>query len=321
MRKMPKAQRECCVLAVDVGGTNIRAGLFNPRSAELHCIQTVATETSQGGSHALGRVAALARGVVAAGAAAALHPDGVGIGVPELVSLSGRIDSACSLPWSAGAVRAKLRKYGVVTIASDVRAAALAEARLGAGRDEPVFLYVTVGTGISCTLVIGGKPFAGAHGHAISFASGPTFAIGGDQGTPNPEPLEARASGPGILRRARGLGLAAADTPAVLRAAVAAPGLARTVVEAAATELAMHVAIIANAVDPTAIAVGGGLGCAQGPYWSTFRTAFSRFAWGPHAGRIRVRRAALGTRAGMIGAALSSLEAGKEGRRRRRGKG
>jgi len=92
--------------------------------------------------HALARVAALAREVVAEGAAAALHPDQVGIGIPELVGLSGRIDSRCSLPWRAETVRARLRAHGRVTIASDVRAAALAEARLGAGRQQPAFLFV-----------------------------------------------------------------------------------------------------------------------------------------------------------------------------------
>src|SRR2546430_9820677 len=43
------------------------------------------------------------------------------------------------------------------------------------------FLYVTVGTGISYSLVIDGKPFTGAHGHAISFASGPTASAIGAQ--------------------------------------------------------------------------------------------------------------------------------------------
>ena len=52
-----------------------------------------------------------------------------------------------------------------------MRAAALAEARHGAARGDPTFLYVGVGTGISSTLFIDGEPYAGAHGHAIAFAS------------------------------------------------------------------------------------------------------------------------------------------------------
>ena len=302
-------RRELCILGIDVGGTNIRAGLFSPRAGSLRCVRAIRTEASEGGRHALDRVAMLAGVVTAEGEAKGLRADKVGIGIPELVSPSGRIESSCSLKWRAGSVHARLRSHGRVTIESDVRAAALAEARLGAGRGQSVFLYVTVGTGISCTLVIDGKPYAGTHGHAISFASGPTFVTTNADGTVDSESLERRASGPGLVRRVHALGLQAPDAVAVCRAALAAPGIARDVVDAAATELAIHVAIVANALDPALIVLGGGLGCARGRYWATFRAAFPRYAWGPYSHRLRVRRAALGTKAGMIGAALSALEA------------
>ena len=172
-----------------------------------------------------------------------------------------------------------------------------------------MFLYVTVGTGISCALVIEGKPFVGSHGHAISFASGPTAAALNARGTAELAPLEAFASGPGILRRAQARGLTEADTLAICRTALREPGPAREIVDAAATELAIHVAILANALDPTLVVLGGGLGCSPGRYWSTFRAALPRYTFGPHMPRLRVCRARLGTRAGMIGAAQSALEA------------
>jgi glucokinase len=155
--------------------------------------------------------------------------------------------------------------------------------------------------------VIDGKPFLGAHGHAISFASGPTAAAIGARRTAVLEPLEARASGPGILRRARARGLTEPDAIAVCREALEGPGIAREIVDAAATELAIHVAILANALDPTLVVLGGGLGSAPGRYWSTFRAALPEYTWGPHMPRLRVCRAQLGTRAGVIGAAQSAL--------------
>jgi glucokinase len=54
-----------------------------------------------------------------------------------------------------------------VRIESDVRAAAVAEARFGAGRGHGVFVYLTVGTGISFSLVQQGVPYAGARGNAL----------------------------------------------------------------------------------------------------------------------------------------------------------
>ena len=147
-------------------------------------------------------------------------------------------------------------------------AAALAEARLGAGRGHRVFLYVTVGTGISCALVIEGEPFAGAHGHAISFATGPTAAAPGAPGAAALASLESLASGPGILRRAKERGLTEPDAIAICRSALEGPGPAREIVDAAATDLAVHVAILVNALDPTLVVLGGGLGCSPGRYWA-----------------------------------------------------
>ena len=291
------------MLGIDVGGTNIRAGLFDPKDNSLHCVRSTRTEASEGARHALTRVAELAREVVEQGREVGLVAGRVGIGVPELVGPDGQIETRCSLDWHARQVRASLSTHGKVTIASDVLAASLAEARLGAGRGHRVFLYVTVGTGISYSLVIDGKPFTGAHGHAISFASGPTASAIGAQSKAALEPLEARASGPGILRRARAAGLMQPDSIAVCRTALKGPGIAREIVDAAATELAVHVAILVNALDPTLVVLGGGLGCARGRYWSTFRGALPQYIWGPNMSLLRVRRAQLGSRAGIIGAA------------------
>ena len=298
-----------CVLGIDVGGTHLRAGLYDPRRHALHCVQTAATEAAGGGNHALARVAGLAHAVVEAGRTKGYGATRVGIGIPELVSTAGVIQSQSTLPWRAASVRAKLRRYGPVTIAADVMAAARAEARLGAGRGHAVFLYVSVGTGISSCLVIAGQVYAGAHGHALCLASGATHATPGSGGAIAYRSLEAEAAGPGILARARALGCAATDVPALLRAAGDGPGVAREVVDAAAAGLALHVAILANALDPGLIVLGGGLGCAPGRYGEAFRASLPHYTWGSHAQRLKVRRALLGPRAGLFGAALCAVEA------------
>jgi glucokinase len=301
-------QRQRCVLGIDVGGTSIRAGLFVPRSGSLRHVRAIRTDATNGARQALARAAAVAREVVEAGSRAGLTVHKVGIGVPELVGPGGEIESAAILSWRSAGVRRVFAAYGEVTIESDVRAAALAEARLGAARGSPNFLYVGVGTGISSTLFIDGRPYLGAHGHAIAFASGPTCAATASDGRTVFAPLESRASGPALVSRAKALGYHAEDAAEVCRAARAQPGIARGVVDDAATELAAHVAILVNALDPSLVVLGGGLGAAPGRYWTSFGSALPRFAWGRYARRVRVRRARLGARGGMIGAALSAVE-------------
>lgn len=299
------------ILGIDVGATNIRAGLVQVATGAVRCRYVGKTEASRGSRHSLNRVALLANQAVSAGQALGLEVSRVGIGIPELIGNDGQIDSECSLGWRADDMHRTLSRFGEVTLASDVRAAALAEARLGAGRGAPSFLYITVGTGIANTLVIGGEPYAGAHGHAISFASGPTFPASGKARKPRYEALKHRAAGPALVRRVRALGGKEEDAIEIGRKARAHGGLQRRVVEAAASELALHVAVIANALDPALIVLGGGLGSAPGHYWTTLRAVIRRHLWGPNARRLPVRRAALGAGSGLIGAALSAAEASR----------
>lgn len=48
-----------------------------------------------------------------------------------------------------------------ISIETDVNAAGLAEASLGAGRNKKVVLYVTIGTGIDVGVLINNKAFQG----------------------------------------------------------------------------------------------------------------------------------------------------------------
>jgi len=297
-----------CVLGIDVGGSSIRAGLVIPRSGALRHVRAIPTRAESGGRQALARAATVAREVVEAGQTSGLTVDKVGIGVPELVGAGGKIESRAVLPWRSSRVRKVFGQFGAVTISSDVRAAALAEARVGAARGNRTFLYVGVGTGISSTLFIDGQPYVGSHGHAIAFASGATCATQDRKGRTVFESLESRASGPALVRRANSLGFRARDAAEVCHAARKRSSVARRVVDAAATELASHVAILVNALDPSLVVLGGGVGADPGRYWNSFRIALPRFTWGRYARRVRVRRARLGARGGMIGAALSAVE-------------
>ena len=79
-----------------------------------------------------------------------------GLAVCELVDPGGRVRSAETVDWRGVDLLADFD-----WVESDVRAAALAEARFGAGRDEPDFLYVSVGTGISHCLMVDGRARVG----------------------------------------------------------------------------------------------------------------------------------------------------------------
>src|SRR5205823_5101324 len=86
-----------------------------------------------------GSRAVLADAVKLAGELAALVPSGgrfvgVGLDVPELVNPNGRVTSAHTIDWHGVSLTEYFAVVGPVCVEADVRAAALAEARFGAGR-------------------------------------------------------------------------------------------------------------------------------------------------------------------------------------------
>jgi glucokinase len=232
------------------------------------------TNPGRGGKAVLADAVALAE-ELASGRAAA-----IGIGVCEVVDLSGRVRSAATVDWRSVDVPAAFARLGPAVLESDVRAAALAEARFGAGRTWRSFVYLTVGTGIAHTLVVDGAPYSGADGQAIVV------------GAP---PVEQVASGRALAQRS---GLATAED--VLRS----PAHAALVGEAAG-ELGRALAMLVNALDPAAVVIGGGLGLVT-PYRDAVVRAARAAIEHDSGDTLPMLPAACDLEAGAIGAALAA---------------
>jgi glucokinase len=271
-------------LGIDVGGSKIAACLVDvDRGTVIESVR-VPTQPDRGGPVVLAECRELARSLGADGAEPS-HRIPIGIGVCELVSPAGAVTSAVTLDWRDLDIAAAFG--GPIVVESDVRAAAIAEARHGAGRDRSNFVFVTVGTGVSYCLMLGGVPYVGARGNALILGS---------------PPVESTASGAALSRRA---GVTSAeevferlDRVDVDRGNVVGDG---------ARDLGRALAWLINALDPGLVVVGGGLGlrddyrdAAVATMRSGIEAADSR--------QIAVVPAELGADAGAIGAALLAAE-------------
>lgn len=263
-------------VGLDVGGTKIAAGIVDVPSGRVLERAQLPTRPERGGAAVLADCAALA-GQLAAGELP------VGVGLCELVDLSGRPSSADTIDWRGLDLDEAFDAPRVV-LESDVRAAALAEARFGVGVGRSPFLFVIVGTGASVCLVIDGAPFPGANGQAITL------------GAP---PVEAVASGPALARAA---GLDRAED------VLADPTLV-TLVDAAARELAGVLAVLANALDPGLVVLGGGLGSASA-FRERVEVAFRSLLAYPSTPELGVVGSALGPDGGVVGAAVCAMPGG-----------
>jgi glucokinase len=271
---------EPVAIGIDAGGTKIAVGAVFGDGRLEHPTRLETADAS------LEAVAAVAAGV-AERVGGRAEVAGVGVGICELVDNEGQIRSDTSLGWTSDELVAALGGLGPVTIDADVRAAAIAEACLGAGRPFSSFLYVTVGTGISHCLVLDREPYRGAHGCAQLSGS----AV-----------LSFRCPHCGELLR-----LSAEDV-----ASGAALGRRETTgaaVDDGATTLGSFLALLVNVLDPEAIVVGGGLGTAEGAYWRGLERALREHVWAEGARELRLLRAGLGADSGVVGAGWMGLRA------------
>ena len=210
-------------LGVDVGGTKIAAARVDVERGTVLGSRRRSTAPERGPDAVLADCRALV-------AQMADDVTAVGLAVCELVDPCGRLRSAETVDWR------EIDLFATFDwVESDVRAAALAEARFGAGRDQADFLYVSVGSGISHCLMVDGQPRLGVRGSAIGTGA----------------PLVETWSG--------GLALARRSGHATAEEALADPSAAE-IVEDGARRLGLALAALVNALDPGALIIGGGLG-------------------------------------------------------------
>jgi len=201
-----------------------------------------------------------------------------------------------------------LSEIAPAQVESDVRAAALAEAIFGAGRGHRLFVYVTVGTGISCCLVQDGHPFKGAKGNALTMASSPLSTVCTHCGAKLRPVLEEFASGPAIAKRfAQATKAQNRESPerceGVFRAAANGDTDATEILTSAGEALGVSVAFLVNVLDPEMVVVGGGLGMAGGLYWEAFQRSCREHIFSDDSRGLPIVSAKLGTDAGLVGAA------------------
>jgi glucokinase len=256
-------------VGIDVGASKIAAGLVDTsRGTVLEAIREPMPGDPTAALELCARMAA---------ELSASEPLPVGIGLCELVAPDGTITSGVSVDWRELDVESVLPG---ARFESDVRAAAVAEARYGAAAGAASALYLNVGSGISHCLVLDGEPLAGARGNAII------------TGAP---PVETWSSGVGLAREA------GADSG---QAVLGDPRHAE-LVEHAADRLGAALAMLVNALDPEVVVIGGGLGLDPG-YMEMVVSAATPLVYAPDTAALPVVPARLGPDAGVIGAAALS---------------
>ena len=309
-------------LGIDLGGTTCSFGLLHENGALSDAAQ-IETRQSDAPDIMLARIAATSREVIEKSGAPV---EAVGIGVPGHIRhaigicvYAPNLNGWKNLP--VGPMLAE--KIGLpVHAINDANAAALGEARFGAGLGATDVLVLTLGTGIGSGLILDGELRLGASergaevGH-ITVDINDKRGSAGNVGT-----LESVCGRDAIVWRAmRALttgqasliweicpDLAQLAPLHIAQAAARGDGLARKVWLETASYLAVGIVNVVFTADVSRVVIAGGVAQVGEPLFEPLRNAVAARTSRFHFDVNEIKPAALGNQAGTIGAAQWARE-------------
>jgi glucokinase len=247
------------VLGLDFGGTKIAGAVCDMTGFRLGSM-TIDTRAADGAQTSLERGLLAARSLLGTSAGgrplAAVGACTIGIPSENGISLAPTIPG-----WGALVLDRELRRVfegAEIRLATDVKAAAQAEAEWGALAGCDPGIYLNLGTGLAVAIVANGAVVAGSHGAAGEIGYNLRHLTDVGQLLDDRLPLEGAVSGMALTRAARNVFPTAESAAAVFERAADNPWVARLVTDFIA-ELSYHLVNLAIAVDPARIVVGGGM--------------------------------------------------------------
>ena len=303
-------------IGIDVGGTNLKAGLVNSQGTILAvCRIPLEFTTAEAFAETL---AGLAKQVLQEGKVSPSEIQSVGIGIPGAVE-GGNVLYTANIPMKNVPLEALFRKHLdiPVSLANDADCAAAGEFLFGSGKGTRDFTLVTLGTGVGGGLILGGKLHTGSCcggevGHMV-------IDLGGaDCGCGRKGCWEAYASATGLIRMAKeaaemhpdsGLAkLPLLNGQTIFEAADAGDPTALEVTKKYGTYLAAGITNLVNILAPQVVAIGGGVAAApEHLLLKPVQQYVHDHCYGRHVGHYpKVVRASMGNDAGIVGAALIS---------------
>ena len=313
-------------VGIDLGGTQIKGGVVSGAGKVLAEGQ-IDTEKEKGPEGVAENIAALAGRLMKESGVDAADVAGTGVGAPGMIDgENGVVVYSNNLDWHEFPLAAEIGKrlpVGRVRVTNDANAAALGEAKFGAGKSYKNSILVTLGTGVGGGIILNGKLYegnrsAGAEiGHMILVAGGVRCTCG-VKGC-----FEAYASATALIRETRKEMLKNEDT---LMWQVVGGDIDRTdgrtawlvadrdrsaakVVNQYISYLADGLTNLANIFRPEVIMLGGGMSKEGDRLIRPVQELVDKHIFGGAMGpRVPVIRASLGNLAGTLGAAALMME-------------
>lgn len=305
------------VLAIDLGGTKVQAGITNLFGDVL--AEDVEPTASQNSSAILEQLTHLHHRLLADSGFDVETPGAACIGVPGVWDpKTDSIDAAYNLPvLNKIPLKASFqRALGLpVIIENDVNLAAVGESWKGRAQEYDTFVAFSIGTGIGMGIVINGEVYRGRTGAAGEIGLLPTGPDPFDPSLRSHGPFETAASGPSITRRiihaldggAKTVLTHNSDIADIIEASESGDKVAFAILDDEARTLAIGIAAVVAVLDPAIIILGGGVGAHPELAQLVYKHAVKLIPWMPP-----VEVSALGKRGPFYGAIALGLQAARQ---------
>jgi glucokinase len=309
------------VVGVDLGGTTVKAGIVS-YDGDIVLEHTAPTEADQGPEHVTANIVRVIREVLDKTEDKNIR--GIGVASPGIVSLDGNtIEAPPNFKgWDSfplrNAVQRGLGEKFRVSIENDANAAAIAEAKFGAGRGEKDFLFVIWGTGIGGGIIMNGEIYHGPHGGAGEFGHGSIDYNGPPCNCGNIGCIESYIGQRYLSSRAAKMleerkdslvwklvdGDAERIEPKILHdAAMKGDEAAHAIMAEAGELLGVAISSFMNIMNYHLAIVGGGISAAGDLVFQPMNESVRKRVMAPLRPIARVIPAEMGNRAGILGAA------------------
>jgi glucokinase len=309
-------------LGVDLGGTKVEVALIDGEGSYLFSKRFL-TKSERGPESIIKDIK---EAVDSSLKETGLEAKALGIGAAGQIDSKGVIRAAPNLPFKNEPIQERLEsELGIpVVVTNDVRAATFGEWKYGSGRGEDNLVVIFVGTGIGGGVVSDGRLLGGCTntfgelGHITLVAGGRKCRC------PNHGCIEAYAGGWAIAERAQdavgkdpqGVGMMesiAGDVKKITAETVSiaysrGDQMARRIVDETGEYLGAGIVGIVNAFNPCLLVLGGGVIEGIPDIIHTVKAVVRGKSLEPNIEKLKVEKAALGGKAGVVGAAALARE-------------
>ena len=316
---MPEKDSDASLtLGVDLGGTKIETSLVDT-SGRIIASQRSPTRTEKGPDGIIMDIIACINGCLGEAGKSARA---LGVGMAgQIEKDSGTVRFSPNLGWHNVPLQARLEEALAlpVMVTNDVRAATYGEWLYGAGQGITDLVCLFIGTGVGGGVVSGGKLLEGCNNTAGELGHTTIIADGRQCHCRNRGCLEAYAGGWAIAERAQdaarsdpGAGrplielagsIEQVTAATVTKAYVNGDSLAQRIVAETAQFMAAGLVGIVNAFNPCLLILGGGVIQGLPEYISLAEHTLRLNALQAAVENLRIVIAALGNKAGVVGAA------------------